>query len=62
MKLVENGYTKSPLDIVGNLFTILLMIPVVLFGLFCALLWFCMTFVGWGLKWKRNGFKKIWWW
>lgn len=56
MELPEN-YTKSPLDWIGNVFTILMMLPVALIMSILVGGYFVLKFPIWWLMRKLRGFK-----
>jgi len=58
MEFLENKYTKSPIDIIGDCFTVLIMLPVALIIAVLVGIYFGLKFPIWWLQWKWRNYKR----
>jgi lipopolysaccharide/colanic/teichoic acid biosynthesis glycosyltransferase len=56
MKLIDSEYTSSVLDVVGNVFTVLIMLPVVVLAFIGTFIYYSIKFPIWW--WKRRKGRK----
>ena len=58
MELMEENHTKSPLDWIGDVITVLLLLPVAIIATILIGLYFICKFPIWWLNGKWKGFKR----
>jgi len=58
MEFLENKYTKSPIDFIGDCFTVLIMLPVALIIAVLVGIYFGLKFPIWWLQWKWRNYKR----